>query len=53
MKNEVLFNRLIQAIGALILAGLTVALLLAVSEGILPVGQDDAYDTVYAYHQGA
>ena len=40
-------------IGALILAGLTVALLLAVREGILPVGQDDAYDTVYAYHQGA
>ena len=45
------FDRLIQLIAALVLTGLAVALLLAVREGLLPTGDDDVYDTVYAYQE--
>ena len=52
MQSGTLFDRLAQVIGFLILVALTVALLLAAKERLLPYQQDDdAFDTVFAYRE--
>ena len=52
MQSGKLFDRLAQVIGFLILVALTVALLLAAKERLLPYQQDDdAFDTVFAYQE--
>ena len=52
MQSGALFDRLAQVIGFLILVALTVALLLAAKERLLPYQQDDdAFDTVFAYQE--
>ncbi len=52
MQSGKLFDRLAQVFGFLILVSLTVALLLAAKERLLPYQQDDdAFDTVFAYRE--
>ncbi len=52
MKREILRDRLLQAVGLLVVAALTAAFLYAFANRLLPAQEEgDVFATVYAYSQ--
>ncbi len=54
MKPELLYDRLMQVVGFVVLLGLTLALLFAFRENLLPYQEDgDVFGTVYVVQSEA
>ena len=54
VRSIKLYDRIMQAIGLLVLSALTVALLIAAADGLLPLQKDgETFDAVYAWHESA